>query len=126
MTSLPHTPGPTAIPWAPKLILIFGSSALALTLQLLQSRIRPVLFWHHLVDFVITLGFLGFAASGTYLAVSRWIHLLPERTFFALCLGGLACGIFVSRLVLAALPNAQFGFLDLQSILPLTLLMFRS
>src|SRR5207253_7387255 len=40
--------------------------------------------------------------------------------FFAICLGGLALGMFVSRVVLAALPNTRFGFLDLGSILPIT------
>jgi hypothetical protein len=53
-----------AVPRTVKLVLIFGTSALVLTLQLLQSRILAVQFWHHLVYFMITLGFLGFAASG--------------------------------------------------------------
>lgn len=104
-----------------KLALIFGTSALAVVLQLLQSRILAVQFWHHLVYFVITLGFLGFAVSGTYLSVSRRISSISERAFLAVCLGGLALGIFVSRVVLAVLPNTHFGFLDLGSMLPLTL-----
>lgn len=108
------------VPWLLKLVLIFGTSALVLTLQLLQSRILAVQFWHHLVYFVITMGFIGFAASGTYLSVSERVHARSERAFFALCLGGLALGMFVSRVVLAALPNTRFGFLDLWSILPIT------
>jgi len=104
-----------------KLALIFGTSALVLILQLLQSRILAVQFWHHLVYFVITLGFLGFAASGTYLSVSQRIHSISDRLFFAICLAGLSLGMLVSRVILAALLNSHFGFLDLGSILPLTL-----
>ncbi len=109
-----------SVPFSAKLGLIFGTSALVLMLQLLQSRILAVQFWHHLVYFVITMGFIGFAASGTYLSISKRIQTVADRQFYAICLVGLALGILVSRVILAVLPTSHFGFLDLGSILPLT------
>ena len=100
--------------------LVLCVSALILALQLVHSRILAFQFWHHLVYFVITMGFLGFAASGTCLAVSRRVNDLPARDFFVMCLAGIALGIFVSRLVLAALPSEEFAFLELGSLLSTT------
>ncbi|MBF0502363.1 MAG: hypothetical protein HQM09_19645 [Candidatus Riflebacteria bacterium] len=50
-------------------MLAFCLSASVLLLQLVQTRIFGVIFWNHLVYFIITVALMGFGISGTLLAV---------------------------------------------------------
>ncbi|MEW6743698.1 MAG: hypothetical protein AB1486_13155 [Planctomycetota bacterium] len=49
---------------------VFLISTATLFLEVLQTRIFSVMLWHHITYLVVTFTLLGFAASGTFLAVS--------------------------------------------------------
>lgn len=53
-------------------MLVAMSTALStLLLQLVQTRIYGVVFWNHLVYFIISIALLGFGISGTWLAFGK-------------------------------------------------------
>ncbi len=52
-------------------MIAFNVSCAIILLQLIQTRIFSVLFWNHLVYFIITIALLGFGISGTCLALGR-------------------------------------------------------
>lgn len=47
------------------IILSFCIALATLLLQLVQTRIYGVIYWNHLVYFIISLALLGFGISGT-------------------------------------------------------------
>ncbi len=60
----------------------FTVAMATLLLQLVQTRIYSVVFWNHLVYFIISVALLGFGISGTWLAFgpdSRLARLLSLR-----------------------------------------------
>ncbi len=80
----PQTFHDGAIRW-PFLLGVFLVSAGTLHLEILQTRVFSVLLWHHVTYLVVTFTLLGFAASGTLLAlVPRFLERNPAR-FLAVC-----------------------------------------
>ena len=67
---------------------VFLISILTLMLELVQTRIFSVIYWNHLVYFIVTVSLLGIAVSGTVLSISAKIRELPEDAFYTLCFAG--------------------------------------
>lgn len=63
------------------LLIAFLVSLAVILLQLVQTRIFSVVFWVHLVYFIISIALLGFGISGTWLAfgpdtrLARWLTM---------------------------------------------------
>lgn len=70
-------------------------SALTLNLELLQTRILSVALWYHFVYIVITMALLGFATSGTVLAISARLRELNNKNFYFLCLFGFSLSAYI-------------------------------
>lgn len=68
--------------------MAFLISVLTLSLELLQTRMLSVQYWHHLVYFVITMALMGMAVGGTVLSISSRIRSLEEKSFYHFCLIG--------------------------------------
>jgi len=52
-------------------VLAFCVALATLLLQLVQTRIYGIVFWNHLVYFIISIALLGFGISGTWLAFGK-------------------------------------------------------
>jgi SAM-dependent methyltransferase len=94
------------------LVGVFLISALTLMLELVQTRIFSVLYWNHLVYFVITIALLGIAISGTVLSVSKKIRTLPKETFYTLCLAGFSISSLLGILIIVNTPIDLLAFQD--------------
>ncbi len=81
-----------------------------LALQLLQARIFSVLYWNHLVYFIITMALLGLAAGGTVLSLSSKIKNINEKTFFSLCLSGFSVSTLLGTYCITKLSGDFFLF----------------
>lgn len=68
-------------------LLAFCVSCATLLLQLTQTRIYAVVYWNHVVYFVITIALLGFGISGTWLSLSGGRGLLGKLTIPMAALG---------------------------------------
>lgn len=83
--------------------IVFGVATGTLMLQIVQTRIYAVVFWNHLVYFIISLALLGFGISGTWLAfgpgtrIARFLTLPNSAT------------AFVATAVLSSLFVPQWG-----------------
>lgn len=85
------------------LTVSFSVSASTLLLQLVQTRIFSVVFWNHLVYFIISIALLGYGISGTWLAFGRHTRLARWLTMpTAACL-------FVVSTLFATLVSPQLG-----------------
>ena len=60
--------------------IAFGVAAATLILQLTQTRIYGVVFWSHLVYFIVSIALLGFGISGTWLAFGKQGRLAHARS----------------------------------------------
>jgi hypothetical protein len=85
-------------------ILVFFVSASTLILQLIQTRIYSVVFWNHLVYFIISIALLGFGISGTWLSFGK-------NTFIARMLSIKSASIcFVLATLISSLYIPRFSF----------------
>lgn len=88
-------------------------SAATLAVQVLQTRLFSVMLWHHLTYMVVTVTLLGFAASGSVLAlVPRLGRALGDpRTAVSLW-----CSLFGLTLIaaFAILSHSQLDTLDIE------------
>jgi len=78
-------------------LLIFLASTFTMAAELVHARILAFQFWQHLVYYVLTMGFLGFAASGTYLSVSRRVARAESRVL-AILGSGVQAGAHLAAL----------------------------
>jgi len=74
-----------------------------LLLQLVQTRIYGVVFWNHLVYFIVSIALLGFGISGTWLAFGESTRLARFLTFRNAALG------FVVSTIVASLLAPRMG-----------------
>ncbi len=69
-------------------------SAAVLLLQLLQTRLLGVIYWNHVVYFIVTIALLGFGISGTWLSFGPqtrlYQHLSRDRAAALFCLSTIA------------------------------------
>ena len=93
-----------------KLIVVFLISTLMLMLQLLQTRIFSVIYWSHLVYFIITMALLGIAVSGTVLSLSAKIRSMKESTLFSFCLIGFSVSALLGIYIITKLSGNFFLF----------------
>lgn len=88
-------------------------SAATLAVQVLQTRLFSVMLWHHLTYMVVTVTLLGFAASGSLLALFPRIGraLGDPRAAVSLC-----CSLFGITLIaaFAVLSHSQLDTLDIE------------
>ncbi len=82
----------------------FGISFSVLLLQLVQTRIFSVIFWNHLVYFIISIALLGFGISGTWLALGPRSRLVRSLTLKRSAIG-FVLSVFISTL---AAPMFRF------------------
>jgi hypothetical protein len=85
------------------IILSFSIALATLLLQLVQTRIYSVIYWNHLVYFIISLALLGFGISGTWLSLGKDTFI--GRT---LTMPRAAAGFIVST-ILSTLLIPQLG-----------------
>jgi len=84
------------------MIVSFSVAMSTLLLQLVQTRIYGVVFWNHLVYFIISIALLGFGVSGTWLAfgsesrVARFLTLRNASICFVIT--ALFSSLFVSQI----------------------------
>lgn len=67
-------------PVAGPALTAFAVSLAVILLQLVQTRIFSVVFWNHLVYFIVSIALLGFGVSGTWLAFGRQTFLARYLT----------------------------------------------
>ncbi len=102
---------------------VFLISALALLLQLLQTRILSVAYWHHVMYYVVTMALLGYAASGTLLFVSGKLRAMAEGPFFLLALVGFSGCAFATTQAASHPWFQTFNFrFTCGNLVPLTLI----
>ncbi len=94
--------------WFPATVA-FSVALSTLFLQLLQTRIYALVYWNHLVYFIVSIALLGFGISGTWLAFGE-----RNRLVRVLGLRSAAIGFVVTTL-LSSLVVPQLG-VQLQSI----------
>ena len=94
--------------WFPATVA-FSVALSTLLLQLLQTRIYALVYWNHLVYFIVSIALLGFGISGTWLAFGE-----RNRLVRVLGLRSAAIGFVVTTL-LSSLVVPQLG-VELQSI----------
>ncbi len=84
-------------------LIAFSIAAATLLLQIVQTRIYAVVFWNHLVYFIISVALLGFGISGTWLSFGRstWIARRLTLRNAALC--------FVVTTIVSSLLVPQWG-----------------
>lgn len=84
-------------------LIAFSVAAATLLLQIVQTRIYAVVFWNHLVYFIVSVALLGFGISGTWLSFgkSTWIARV-------LTLRNAAAGFVVTAIV-SSLLVPQWG-----------------
>lgn len=94
-------------------------SAAVLLLEVGQVRIFSFFLWHHVTYLVVTVTLLGFAAGGTWLAVSRKVvgELRAARSAFLFGVCALATFWVLARNPIAVLPQADMRFPALSATL---------
>ncbi len=94
-------------------------SAAVLLLEVGQVRIFSFFLWHHVTYLVVTVTLLGFAAGGTWLAVSRKVVGELRAARAAFLFGTLALATFwvLARNPIAVLPQADMRFPALSATL---------
>lgn len=83
--------------------LAFSVSLATLLLQLVQTRIYSVIYWNHLVYFIISIALLGFGISGTWLTFEK-----TSKVARCLSLPNCATGFIISTMV-ASYAAPQLG-----------------
>ncbi len=83
--------------------MAFSVAAATLLLQLVQTRIYAVVFWNHLVYFIICIALLGFGISGTWLSFGDKTRLARFLTLTNAAVG------FVVSAVLSSLIIPRMG-----------------
>ncbi len=84
------------------IVLAFGVSASILLLQLVQTRIYSVVFWNHLVYFIVSIALMGFGISGTWMAfgpntrLARFLNIRTTAVLYAVT--ALGSSLFMPRL----------------------------
>ncbi|HLU38013.1 MAG TPA: hypothetical protein VK081_01435, partial [Planctomycetota bacterium] len=88
-------------------------SAATLGVQVLETRLFSVMLWHHLTYMVVTVTLLGFAASGSLLAVAPWLGRIGGDPRVAVSLCG---SLFAITLVgtFAMLAHSPLDTLDIE------------
>src|SRR5260221_5122399 len=72
------------------ILVAFAVSLAVILLQLVQTRIFSVIYWVHLVYFIISIALLGFGISGTWLAfgpqtrLARWLTPATAASAFVM------------------------------------------
>lgn len=79
-------------------------SAATLGVQVLETRLFSVMLWHHLTYMVVTITLLGFAASGSLLAIMPWLGRLGGSPGVAV---SVCASLFAVTLVVAFSILAQ-------------------
>lgn len=81
-------------------------SAATLGVQVLETRLFSVMLWHHLTYMVVTITLLGFAASGSLLAMAPWLGRIggDPRIAVSLCASLFGITLVVAFSVLAHNP----------------------
>jgi len=79
-------------------------SAATLGVQVLETRLFSVMLWHHLTYMVVTITLLGFAASGSLLAMMPWLGRLGGSPAVAV---SVCSSLFAVTLVVAFAVLAQ-------------------
>lgn len=81
-------------------------SAATLGVQVLETRLFSVMLWHHLTYMVVTVTLLGFAASGSLLAMAPWLGRLggDARAPVSLCASLFGLTLVLSFAMLAHNP----------------------
>src|SRR5262245_9560659 len=94
--------------WFPATVA-FCVALSTLLLQLLQTRIYALVYWNHLVYFIVSIALLGFGISGTWLAFGERNLLVRVLSLRSAAVG------FVVTTLLSSLLVPQLG-VQLQSI----------
>lgn len=84
-------------------VIAFSVSLGTLLLQLVQTRIYGVVFWNHLVYFIVSIALLGFGISGTWLAFGKSTRLARFLTMRNAAIG------FVLSTIIASLLAPRMG-----------------
>lgn len=84
-------------------VVAFSVALATLLLQLVQTRIFGVVFWNHLVYFIISIALLGFGISGTWMSFGRNSRFARFMTLQNAALG------FVITTVISSLLVPCFG-----------------
>ncbi len=81
-------------------LLIFLASMASLAFEVLLTRIFSITIWYHFAFMVISIAMLGFAASGTVLAIYPGLKRLDRIGWFTLALGcAMPTGFLLANLV---------------------------
>ena len=84
-------------------LIAFSVAAGTLLLQLVQTRIYGLIFWNHLVYFIISIALLGFGISGTWLAFGDASRVVRGLTMRRAAVG------FVATAVLSSFVMPRLG-----------------
>ncbi len=92
----------------------FSVACSTLLLQLVQTRIYSVVFWNHLVYFIISIALLGFGISGTWLSFGpqSWLarRLTLSRAAVLFFITAILASLYVPRLdISTAALTAESG-----------------
>jgi spermidine synthase len=102
---------------------LFFLSSSVLLLEVLESRILALVFWHHLAFMVISIAMLGIAAAGSALAVrsdkilSRWRQVLILTVLFFIA------SLLIGHVIIGRLPFG-LGWTLIPGLITLYLLLF--
>jgi Concanavalin A-like lectin/glucanases superfamily len=89
---------------------IFVISTLSFVLQFLETRMLSVVYWQHIVYFVVTLSLLGFAVSGTLMSVFKGLGELPKGKFLAFCFAGFSLSSILCVILMTYVSGKYFEF----------------
>ncbi|MBM3290540.1 MAG: hypothetical protein FJY92_10345, partial [Candidatus Hydrogenedentes bacterium] len=81
----------------------FSVAAATLLLQLLQTRIFSVVYWNHVVYFIVSIALLGFGISGTWMSFGTGSRLARVLTV------PLAAVLFFASVLVSSLVMTQLG-----------------
>lgn len=95
-------------------VLAFALSASILLLQLVQTRIYGVVFWNHLVYFIVSIALMGFGISGTWLSFGNETWLARKLTLRTAALLYVATTL-VSSLLMPRLAPGIANLLESQA-----------
>ncbi len=104
----PPAEGPSQASWKVHLGIFLVSLAV-LALEVLQTRLFSLMLWHHVTYFVVTITLLGFAASGTAMAIFPALYrgrAAAKASLYALLF---ALTTFLSLRLLGALRPQTLG-----------------
>lgn len=98
--------------------LIFLTSMASLAFQVLLTRIFSITLWYHFAFMVISIAMLGFASSGTLLALYPGLKRLDRIGWYALCLGvAMPAGFLLANLAAFDPVRLAWEKLELLNIL---------